>query len=85
MTLALFSALAAAAAWLTLAVALPHLHIRNAPRAFRALVAAGVPVLGWLTLNCGPVIGLTGFALGLATLLRTPRRHNPTHGLPPLE
>jgi hypothetical protein len=76
---------AVAAVWLLLACLLPWLRPHHRPRAFWALVATGVPVLGWLTLNWGPILGVAGFALGLAALFWPPRRHPRDPMLPPLD
>ena len=77
--------LAVSACWLLLACLLPFFRPHHRARAFWALVAVGVPVLGWLTLNWGPMLGVAGFALGLAILFWPPRRHPDDPALPPLE
>lgn len=38
-----------------------------------ALALIGVPILGWLTLRHGPLVGAGAFALGLAALYWAPR------------
>ncbi|MDP5305549.1 DUF2484 family protein [Paracoccus spongiarum] len=85
MSPALLITLAVAGGWLALACLLPMLRAVHRPRAFWALVATGVPVLGWLTLNWGPVAGVAGFAMGLAVLFWPPRRQPRNPGLPPLD
>lgn len=72
-------ALALVALWLVLACLLPLLAGRRQRRAIRALVLAGVPALGWLTLLWGPGIGVAGLGLGLLILLGHPatRRRRP--------
>lgn len=72
-------------AWLALACFLPWLRAHHRPRGFWALVAMGVPVLGWLTLNWGPMAGVAGFAMGLAVLFWPPRRQSRGGALPPLD
>lgn len=73
------------AAWMALAVLLPWLRPHHRPRGFWALVATGVPVLGWLTLNWGPMAGVSGFVVGLAVLLRPQRREDRGRALPPMD
>ncbi len=58
------------AAWLCLAMLMPRITLRHGSRLFWALVIAGVPILGWLTLYWGPTAGVAGFALGLLLLFR---------------
>ncbi|MFN4060856.1 DUF2484 family protein [Paracoccus hibiscisoli] len=58
--------------WLALACALPRLPRRWQVGAAWLLVLAGVPALGWLTLNWGPGLGVAGFGLGLLMLLARP-------------
>lgn len=77
--------LAVAAGWLLMACLLPYLRPHHRPRAFWAMVATGVPVLGWLTLHWGPMLGVAGFALGLAALFWPPRRHGDSRSVPPVE
>lgn len=68
-----------AGVWLALACVPPRLPRRWSRRAVRLLVLAGVPALGWLTLNWGPGFGVAGFGLGLLMLLARPtaRRSSP--------
>ncbi|CAM3492244.1 DUF2484 domain-containing protein [Paracoccus nototheniae] len=75
-------ALALVGLWLVLACLLPVLLSgRRQRRATRAMVLAGVPALGWVTLLWGPGIGVAGFGLGLLILLGHPSgrrsRHRP--------
>lgn len=81
MTAGLFISFAAILGWLVLACLLPNLRAHHRPRAQWALVASGVPMLGWLTLNWGPMAGSAGFALGLAALLWPPRRQRRGHDI----
>lgn len=63
-------ALAVTGLWLVLAgLAVTALPRRWHHRAARALVLAGVPVLGWLTLAWGPGPGVAGLAVGVPLLL----------------
>lgn len=71
--------------WFVLAFLQPRLHHRQHARAFWALVVVGIPLLGWLTLTGGPMAGMTGLALGLAMLLRGPRRRDVKGAAPPLD
>ncbi|WP_165455733.1 DUF2484 family protein [Paracoccus subflavus] len=71
--------------WLALALLQPRLHPRQRARAFWALVGVGIPLLGWLTLTGGPIAGVTGLALGIAMLLRAPRRRDVKRPAPPLD
>ena len=68
MTLALVAALL----WLVVAnvVAMVPTRDRHRRAAF-ALIAAGIPILGWVTYTCGPVVGLVILA-GAASVLRWP-------------
>lgn len=68
-------ALTIAGVWL-LAVLVLRLALPPQRRssAMRIMVLLGVPALGWLTLKCGPGIGVAGFLLGLLVLLWPPRR-----------
>ena len=65
--------------WLALACGLPRLPRRWQAGGAWLLVLAGVPALGWLTLNWGPGLGVAGFGLGLVLLLARPtaRRARP--------
>lgn len=74
-----------AGGWLLLACALPWLRPAHQPRALWGLVALGVPVLGWLTLNWGPMAGIAGLALGLAALFWPPRRPSRDRAVPPFD
>ncbi len=70
--------------WAIAASLVPYLRLRWRARAFWALVAIGVPVLGWLTFVTGPLIGLAGFAIGIATLFfRSPLTRPRSHGAKP--
>lgn len=71
--------------WLALALLQPRLHPRQRARAFGALVVVGIPLLGWLTLTGGPMAGVAGLALGIAMLLRPPRRRDAKRAAPPLD
>ena len=75
-------ALAGAAVWLTLACLPPPLSRRWQRRASWVLVLAGVPVLGWLTLEWGPGLGVLGFGLGLLMLLGRPTARRRAARLP---
>ena len=66
--------LALAGIWLFGAGILPRLQQPARDRALRALIIAGVPLLGWLTLKAGPIAGLVGLALGMLLLMRRPMR-----------
>lgn len=68
--------------WLVLVWLIPLLRAPHRRAAFAAMVLTGVPLLGWLTLHWGPVVGVTGFALGLLALTRRSRhpRHVPRRG-----
>ncbi|MBM3606050.1 MAG: DUF2484 family protein [Alphaproteobacteria bacterium] len=57
--------------WLCLALLVPLMAARWRPFATGALVVAGVPAVGWLTLLWGPGIGVLGFALGVLALCGT--------------
>lgn len=69
-----FLALAVVAGWLILARLAGSLRRRQRQRALWALVATGVPILGWLTYTCGPWAGIAFLSLGLAVLIRLPLR-----------
>ncbi|WP_304616532.1 DUF2484 family protein [Paracoccus sp. (in: a-proteobacteria)] len=60
--------------WLVLACSVPRLPLRGRALFIGALVLAGVPLLGWLTLRWGPGPGVLGFAIGLLVLCRPPLR-----------
>ncbi|WP_240643568.1 DUF2484 family protein [Paracoccus siganidrum] len=79
-----YLSLLVASAWLVAACLIPFLRAKHRPAAFWGLVLVGVPVLGWLTLHWGPVMGFGAFAMGLWVLLRSPlqtvrRRREPVH------
>lgn len=76
--------LVAGGGWLLLACLLPWLRLHHRARAYWALVALGVPVLGLLTLHWGPMAGAASLTLGLAILFWPPRRHG-GRSLPPVE
>lgn len=76
-------AIAAAAAWLGLALALPAVRARWRMPCFWLAVAAAVPLLGWLTYAWGPGGGILGFAAGLLALGRC--RDAADRPLPPAE
>lgn len=60
--------------WIVAANAAGAVRSRNRPlRAALALVATGIPLLGLVTLQYGPVAGLLAFGLG-ASMLRWPMR-----------
>lgn len=82
MTLLAIGSVAAAAAWVLLASLIPYLRQRHRFVAFWTMIVLGVPVLGWLTLYWGPLVGVGAFALGLWLLLRQPLRDCGTQGLP---
>ncbi|GHG19931.1 MULTISPECIES: DUF2484 family protein [Paracoccus] len=71
--------------WLVLATMQRRLQPRHRIRAFWALILIGIPVLGWLTLNGGPMAGVAGLAAGIAVLLRAPRRPARKRAAPPAE
>lgn len=74
MSSAAWLGLASLGLWLVLACAVPRLPLRGRALFIGALVLAGVPLLGWLTLRWGPGPGVLGFALGLLVLYRPPTR-----------
>lgn len=67
-------ALAVVMGWLLLARLARTLRRRQRQRALWALVATGVPILGWLTYTCGPLAGVGFLTLGVLVLLRLPLR-----------
>ncbi|MDQ1899923.1 DUF2484 family protein [Paracoccus sp. WLY502] len=71
--------------WVALATIQRRLQARHRNRAFWALILIGIPVLGWLTLNGGPMAGVAGLALGIAVLLRAPHRRSAKRMVPPAE
>ncbi|ARC35757.1 DUF2484 domain-containing protein [Paracoccus yeei] len=72
--------------WAALACLLPLVRMRRRPPCLFALVVCGVPVLGWLTLICGPGFGVLFLALGLSLLVWPPleslRRRRRPHSTP---
>ncbi|WP_347139038.1 DUF2484 family protein [Paracoccus sp. SSK6] len=74
MTHSAILALAVVAGWLILARLARSLRLRQRHRALWALVATGVPILGWLTYTCGPWAGIGFLSLGVLVLLRLPMR-----------
>lgn len=70
--LAAEAAIAAVLLWGCLASLLPWLRPRHQMPGLWLVVALGVPVLGWITLVLGPLLGLVVFMLGLGVLLRSP-------------
>nr|WP_256447741.1 DUF2484 family protein [Paracoccus marinaquae] len=79
------SSCAIAALWALLACLVPFWAERYRFHAFWVMVFLGVPVLGWLTLQWGPGVGVAAFALGLAILFWPPFRPHRDRMLPPLE
>ncbi|WP_295047305.1 DUF2484 family protein [uncultured Paracoccus sp.] len=67
-------ALAVVACWLALARLAKGLRPRQRQRALWALIATGVPILGWLTYVCGPLAGVAFLCLGVLMLVRLPQR-----------
>lgn len=61
--------LVAAVLWVAMAWPLPRLPGRMRRRLGWGLALAGVPVLGLLTLNWGPGLGVAGLGIGLALLV----------------
>ncbi|SET41151.1 DUF2484 family protein [Paracoccus homiensis] len=84
MTPTLLITLGVALGWLVLACLLPRVKEPHRQRGLWALIGVGVPILGWLTLNWGPMAGVLGFAVGLAILFHPPKRHGGGGALPPL-
>ncbi|HRO16221.1 MAG TPA: DUF2484 family protein [Paracoccus sp. (in: a-proteobacteria)] len=64
--------LAAALLWMLGVSLMGLLRPGQRPRAQAVAVIAGVPLLGWLTYDCGPVVGGGAFALGLTLLAWCP-------------
>lgn len=58
--------------WVLIACLLPRLAPDRQHRARWSLVFCGVPVLGWLTLLCGPGFGMLFLAVGLSVLVWPP-------------
>ncbi len=71
--------------WLWLACRLPRLREPNRQRAQWVLIAFGVPILGWLTLNWGPMIGVASFAFGIVALVFPPGRRGGGGARPPVQ
>lgn len=78
-------AIAAAAAWLCLALALPAVRARWRVHCFWGAVAIAVPLLGWLTWAWGPGPGVAGFVGGVLALQRCRRDAPPGGTLPRTE
>ncbi len=85
MTQGLLVTVAVVLGWVALAAIQRRLQARHRNQAFWALILIGIPVLGWLTLNGGPMAGVAGLALGIAVLLRAPRRRAGKRAVPPAE
>ena len=58
--------------WALAAALWPLAPDRHRPALLLGLVAAGIPVLGWLTYCCGPAAGVAAFGLGIALLTLRP-------------
>ena len=67
-------ALAVVMGWLLLARLARTLRPRQRQRALWALIATGVPILGWLTYTSGPLAGIGYLTLGVLVLVRLPLR-----------
>ena len=68
-------ALGCASLWLVLANVLASVPRRDRHWVgFYALIAVGIPILGWVTWTNGPVVGLLVLA-GAASMLRWPVLH----------
>ncbi|VDS08117.1 hypothetical protein PARHAE_01300 [Paracoccus haematequi] len=67
-------ALAVVMGWLLLARLARTLRPRQRQRALWALIATGVPILGWLTYTCGPLAGFGFLTVGVLVLVRLPVR-----------
>lgn len=78
-------AIAAAAAWLVLALSLPFVPRRWRADCFWLAVVAAVPLLGWLTWAWGPGPGVAGFLAGLLALRRGRLVPDSATALPPAE
>ena len=92
MTQGVLITIAVVLGWIVLAAIQRRLQARHRNRAFWALILIGIPVLGWLTLNGGPMAGVAGLAIGpfglgllLLVLLRAPRRRVSKRMVPPAE
>ena len=64
--------------WLVGALILPRLGDRRRNRILRLLIVLGVPLIGWVTLQAGPIAGLAGLGIGLLLLMRRPSRRRLT-------
>ncbi len=72
--------------WGCLASLVPFLRAHRRMASWWGVVALGVPVLGLLTYVNGPLVGVTGFALGIlmlnySPLLRLARRRRNQSGM----
>lgn len=67
-------ALVAMAGWLILARLAKGLRPRQRQRVLWALIASGVPILGWLTYILGPLAGVAFMFVGVLMLVRLPQR-----------
>ncbi|MFT4012947.1 MAG: DUF2484 family protein [Paracoccus sp. (in: a-proteobacteria)] len=67
--------------WAVLACLLPLLGPARRHQAIWVLILGGVPVLGWLTYLCGPVLGVLVLALGLSLLVWPPLRRGRGQGM----
>ncbi|WP_234853596.1 DUF2484 family protein [Paracoccus everestensis] len=85
MTQGVLITIAVVLGWIVLAAIQRRLQARHRNRAFWALILIGIPVLGWLTLNGGPMVGVAGLAMGIVVLLRAPRRRVSKRMVPPAE
>jgi uncharacterized membrane protein YhaH (DUF805 family) len=85
MTQGVLITIAVVLGWIVLAGIQRRLQARHRNRAFWALILIGIPVLGWLTLNGGPMAGVAGLAIGIVVLLRAPRRRVSKRMVPPAE
>ena len=65
MTQGVLITIAVVLGWIVLAAIQRRLQARHRNRAFWALILIGIPVLGWLTLNGGPMAGVAGLAIGI--------------------
>ena len=58
--------------WGVAACLVPFLRLRWRATALAAVVALGVPALGWMTFVCGPGAGVLALSLGLGVLIWQP-------------
>lgn len=63
--------------WALAAALWPLAPARLRPALMLGLVAAGIPVLGWMTYCCGPAAGLVAFGLGVGLLTLRPLQPRP--------